>query len=155
MEAGLRSSEAFVLRRAQILLSSARGKWVPHIAQDLGCNEQTVRNAIHAFNDRGLEALQRRPPVPRTTHPAFDEAGLEGLRELLHQSPRAYGKEATFWTLNLAAEVSHELGLTDRRVSYETIRTALQRLGKSWQRAKRWVQSPDPEYARKKGVGTA
>ena len=155
MEEGLRSSQAFVLRRAQILLASARGKWVPQIAEDLGCNRQTVRNAIHDFDDRGLEALRKRPPVPLRTHPAFAAAGLEGLREMLHQSPRDYGKEASFWTLTLAAEVSHEQGLTDHQVSYETIRSAMRRLGKSWQRAKRWVQSPDPEYARKKADGTA
>ncbi|MHB1296179.1 MAG: helix-turn-helix domain-containing protein [Anaerolineae bacterium] len=154
LEEGLRSSEAFVLRRAQILLGSARGKWVPRIAGDLSCNAQTVRNAIHAFNDRGLESLQRRPPVPHSTHPAFDAEGLERLREVLHQSPRDYGKEASFWTLTLAAEVSYDLGLTDHVVRYETIRTAMKRLGQRWQRAKRWVESPDPGYARKKGVGT-
>ena len=48
-----------------------------------------------------------------------------------------------------------EQGLTAHRVSYEAARTALQRLGRRWQRAKHWVQSPDPEYTRKKGVGTA
>ncbi|MHB0859583.1 MAG: hypothetical protein ACYC5M_18720 [Anaerolineae bacterium] len=74
----------------------------------------------------------------------FDAAGLERLAELLHQSPRAFGKPASFWTLSLAAAVSHEQGLTDRPVSYESVRTALQRLGKSWQRAKRWVESPNP-----------
>jgi transposase len=154
LEEALRSSQAFVLRRAQILLASARGRWVPQITEDLSCSPQTVRNAIHAFNERGLEALQPGSSRPHTTRPAFDAAGLERLAELLHQSPRDYGKEASLWTLALAAEVSHEQGLTDRRVSYEAVRSALQRLGKSWRRAKRWVQSPDPEYARKKGVGT-
>lgn len=155
LEEALRSSQAFVLRRAQILLASARGKWVPEIAEDLGCSPQTARNAIHDFNARGLGVLQPRSSRPHTTHPAFDAMGLERLAELLHQSPRDFGKSASFWTLTLAAEVSYEQGLTDRPISYETVRTALQRLGKSWQRAKRWVQSPDPEYARKKGVGTA
>ncbi len=154
LEDGLRSSQAFVLRRSQILLASARGKWVPHIAEDLGCDPQTVRNAIHAFNSRGLEALQRRPPIPRTTHPAFDAQGLQRLRELLHQSPRDYGQDVSLWTLTRVAEVSYELGLTDHMVSYETIRRALLQLGKSWQRAKRWIESPDPAYARKKGDGT-
>jgi len=41
-----------------------------------------------------------------------------------------------------------EQELTAHRVSYEAVRTALQRLGKRRQRAKHWVQSPDPEYAR-------
>jgi hypothetical protein len=36
----------------------------------------------------------------------------------------------------------------------ETVRATLERLGKSWQRAKGWIESPDPEYARKKGIET-
>ena len=64
LEPGLRSSQAFVLCRPQILLASTRGKWVPHIAEDLGCDPQIVRNAIHAFSSQGLEALQGRSPIP-------------------------------------------------------------------------------------------
>ena len=44
LQAGLRSSDAFVLRRCQILLASARGERVPAIAVQLACNQQTVRN---------------------------------------------------------------------------------------------------------------
>jgi hypothetical protein len=54
------------------------------------------------------------------------------------------------WTLDLAAEVSFEQGLTSERVSDETIRLTLKRLRIGWKRAKRWITSPDPEYARKK-----
>ncbi len=50
VEAGLRSSEAFVLRQCQILLASARGERATAIARQLGCDDQTVREAIHAFN---------------------------------------------------------------------------------------------------------
>jgi hypothetical protein len=55
----------------------------------------------------------------------------------------------------MAAEVSFAQGLTPQRVSREAIRGALQRLGVSWQRAKRWLTSPDPAYARKKKRATA
>ncbi len=151
---GLRSPQAFVLRRALMLLASAQGRWVPQIAAELGCSPQTVRNAIQAFNADGLAALQPRSSRPHTSYPAFDAAGLERLTELLHQSPRDYGREASIWTLNLVAEVSYAQGLTAHRVSDETIRAALHRLGKRWQRARRWVVSPDPQYARKKGGGT-
>jgi hypothetical protein len=54
------------------------------------------------------------------------------------------------WTLDLAAEVAYEQGLTAWRVSGETIRATLARRGVRWQRAKQWITSPDPEYARKK-----
>jgi DNA-binding NarL/FixJ family response regulator len=53
----LRSSHAFVLRRCQILLASARGELAPQIAHHLGCDSQTVRNAIWAFNRVGLACL--------------------------------------------------------------------------------------------------
>jgi ankyrin repeat protein len=57
LQAGLRSPEAFVLRRCQILLASARGEHAPKIAVALGCNRQTVIDAIHDFNQNGLAAL--------------------------------------------------------------------------------------------------
>ncbi len=56
--------------------------------------------------------------------------------------------------LDLAAEVSYEEGLADRRVSGETVWATLARLGVRWERAKRWLTSPDPEYQRKKGGAT-
>jgi hypothetical protein len=52
----------------------------------------------------------------------------------------------------MAAEMSFEEGLIEREVSGETIRATLARLGVRWKLAKRWIESPDPEYARKKGL---
>jgi DNA-binding NarL/FixJ family response regulator len=57
LEAGLRSKETFTLRRSQMLLASSRGEEVPQIATSLGCGRQTVRDAIHDFNARGVDAL--------------------------------------------------------------------------------------------------
>ena len=45
-------------------------------------------------------------------------------------------------------------GLTPERVSGETIRATLARLGVRWRRAKHWITSPDPGYARKKAGAT-
>ena len=152
LEAGLRSSDAFVLRRCQILLASARRERPPRIAENLGCGSQTVRNAIHAFNQRALGALKAGSSRPREVHAAFDESGSEALRQMLHHDPRKYGKPSSLWTLRMAAEVSFEEGITERPVSGETIRATLARLGVRWQRAKRWMESSDPEYERKKGI---
>lgn len=154
LEAGLRSKNAFVLRRCQILLASSRGQSPPKIAGSLRCGSQTARNAIHAFNRRGMEALVVGSSRPKDVHAAFEERGAEALKELLHHSPRKFGKQTSLWTLEDAALVSFEEGLTERRVSGETIRATLARLGVRWKRAKRWITSPDPEYARKKGLGT-
>jgi len=106
LEEGLRSSEAFVLRRCQILLASARGERAPQIAKNLGCGQQTVRDAIHDFNKRGLDALKALSSRPTEVHAAFDEQSARSLRELLHRSPREFGRQSTLWTLKDAAEVS-------------------------------------------------
>ena len=154
LEAGLRSSDAFVLRRCQILLASARGELAPQIAHHLGCDSQTVRNAIKAFHQSGLAALSQGSSRPHTIHAAFPGEKAEQLRALLHQSPRTFDKPTNLWTLELAAEVSFQQGLTQEPVSGETIRATLARLGVRWQRAKEWITSPDPAYARKKGRET-
>jgi transposase len=155
VEADLRSSDAFVLRRCQILLASARGERASAIAQHLGCDDQTVREAIHAFNAVGLDALRPGSRRPHTIRVALDADRAEQLRALLHRSPRTFDKPSSVWTLELAAQVSFEQGLTSERISGETIRATLQRLGVGWKRAKRWLVSPDPAYARKKAHATA
>lgn len=151
---GLRSSDAFVLRRCQVILASARRERPSQIAHSLGCSGQAVRNIIRSFHQRGLDCLTRRSSRPKTIHPAFDEEGAEGLRELLHRSPREFGRPASVWTLELAAELSESEGLTEGGVSGETVRATLERMKVRWQRAKRWLESPDPQYARKKGGAT-
>jgi transposase len=154
LEAGLRSSRAFTLRRAQILLASARGEHTPAIAAALGCSDQTVRDAIHAFDARGVAALAPGSKRPHTLRPAFDAATAARLRDLLHRSPRDFGHPTSLWTLELAAATAHAGGLTAARVTGETIRATLARLDVRWQRAKTWITSPDPAYARKKGRAT-
>ncbi len=156
LEAGLRSQDPYVLRRCQILLASARGERVPRIAELLGCHDQTVRNVLREFERDGLDAcLTRGSSRPHTIHAKVDAVAGEQLRALLHQSPRTFGKPTSVWTMELAAEVSFAEGITAERVSGETIRQAILRLGVRWKRAKRWITSPDPEYARKKGRATA
>lgn len=121
----------------------------------VGCCVQSVRNALRAFETEGLACLGEKSSRPRSTRETFDDDGRRRLRDLLHRSPRDFGKPTSLWTLELAAEVAHAEGLTDRPVSGETIRQALKRLGVGWTRAKTWITSPDPAYARKKGRATA
>ena len=110
LEAGLRSARGFTVRRCPILLSSAAGQHTTAIARTLRCNDQTVRNAIHAFHARGLAALHPTSSRPHRTSATFDADGLERLRALLHQSPRAFGHATSVWTLELAATVSGSRG---------------------------------------------
>jgi hypothetical protein len=155
LEKGLRSPDAFVLRRCQTLLASARGERAPRIAEHLGCDDQTVLDALHAFNASGLTSLQKKSSRAHRTRLVFAPEQAERLRALLHRSPRAFGKPGSLWTLEWAAEVSVAEGIVPTRVSGETIRQPLLRLGIGWERAKHWITSPDPGYTRKKGSVTA
>jgi transposase len=150
LEAARRSSNAFRVRRAQIVLASACGHSAKPIAQLGGCSVQTVRNVIRTFNADGMACLAKRSNRPKRAWPTLDATRCERLRHLLHQSPRRFGKPTGLWTLALAAQVCYEQGLTGRPLSDETIRRAIKRLGANWTRAKHWITSPDPQYARKK-----
>jgi hypothetical protein len=154
LKAGLRSPEAFTVRRCQILLQSADGHRPRAIAAAVGCCVQSVRNAIRAFGAEGPASLHEKSSRPKVTRDTLDDAGRQRLRDLLHRSPRDFGKPTSLWTLGLAAEVAHARGLIGRPVSGETIRRSLLRLGVGWKRAKTWITSPDPAYLRKKGRAT-
>lgn len=154
LRAGLRSPDAFTLRRCQVLLASADGLRPAQIADRLGCATQTVRNAVRAFADAGTGCLREGSHRPKSVRPELDAAACERLRALLHRSPRDFGKPTSLWTLATAAEVAFAEGITARLVSDEAIRQALIRLGVGWKRAKTWITSPDPAYLRKKRRAT-
>ena len=153
LEVGLRSHDAFTVRRCQILLASADGKRPSQIAAPLGCTAGTVRNAIGAFAIEGPACLRRKPSRAKTRQPVLTSTDGERLKALLHQSPRHFGKPQSTWSLKLLAEVACEQKLTPRVLSHEAMRQAVRRLKVGWKRAKRWITSPDPAYARKKSLG--
>src|SRR5437762_11512343 len=94
----LRSSDAFTMRRCQILLASSRGQRPSEIARNLGCASQTIRNAIKAFDTQGLNCLQAKSRRPKTVQPIIDQEKAEQLRAILHQSPRTFVKPTSVWT---------------------------------------------------------
>ena len=155
LQAGLRSSDGFMVRRCHILLASARRDTAPVIATAVGCSLQAVRNVVRAFETRGLAVVAMQSRRPHTAAKLFDAERSRRLKALLHQCPRQFGKARSPWTLALAAEVCVEQWVTAERVSLETIRDALKRLGVGWRRAKTWITSPDPQDALKKTGVTA
>jgi hypothetical protein len=154
LEAGLRSPSALTGRRGQVLLASAEGQPTTAMAGSLRCTDQTVRNIIPAFHQRGLAVLQPRSSRPHTTSTIFAAGACEARRALLQQRPRTFGKPTSRWTRALAVEISCAQGLTPRLVSDDTLRLALRRLGVAWKRAKQWITSPDPADLRKKTGAT-
>lgn len=130
--------------------ASADRERAGQIASRLQCCRQTVRNAIHAFEEKGLKSLMPQSSRPLTVQPLFNEVKKEQLKALLHSNPRSWGKKRSTWTLRLLTEVCFEQGVTQERVSLETCRQALCNSGVSWKRAKNWLSSPDEQYQLKK-----
>jgi DDE superfamily endonuclease len=121
---------------------------------------QELENQVSQQASRSSEQPPARPPAPRRQLPqsrcdgaAAAGAGTspsEWLRELIHQSPRTFGKPRSTWTLRLLAEVCFETGIVDRPVSASTVRRELRRMRVGWKQTKLWAPSPDPLYALKK-----
>ncbi len=155
IEAGLRSQDSFVLRRSQMLLFSSEGLSLDEIAAKVGYNHESVRLVLKKFDAEGIQVLEKGKKGPKVTEKAISPDNAEKLKEVLRRNPREFKKDSSLWTLELLAEVSYEEGLSTRKVSYETIRTTLKELGVNWKRAKRWIVSSDPQYARKKNAKNA
>lgn len=150
LAADRRTADACRVRRAHSVLASAQRLSPKPIGQLVGCSVQPVRHVIHAFNTRGVEGLRKQSTRPKTVEPVLDAATGERLQPILHHSPRLYGTPTGGWTLARAAAVGYEQGVTECRMSAETIRRALQRLTTNGKRATHWSTSPEPHYARKK-----
>src|SRR3989442_12558191 len=88
LEAGRRSSQGFTVRRCQMLLASAQGQSTTSIARLMGWNDQTDRNAIHDFHQRGRASLQPKSSRPQTTYEAFNAMGRKQLCAQLHHYSR-------------------------------------------------------------------
>lgn len=150
----MRGRDIFTLRRAQIILLSARGQGCRAISTQVGFSVSMVRHVIHLFNAKGVACLVQGSRRPKSAAPLLDDEALERLQHLLHQSPRTFGYATSLWSLALLAEAAHSQGITKHLVSDETIRRAFSRLGVGWKRAKEWITSPDPRYGAKKNSVT-
>ena len=154
LEQGRKTADAFTVRRSQVLLASADRMAPADIGRVVGCTAQAVRNAVRAFAAGGLGCLAAKSHARKDPGRVWDRRHDDDLKDLLHRRPREFGKATSLWTLALAAEVCKEKGWTARVLSVEAVRQALKRLGVGWKRAKHWITSPDPDYAKKKSSGT-
>jgi transposase len=125
------------------------------IASKVGYHQESVRQIIKKFDEKGLAVLKQGSRKPLTQTRSISSSNAKKIKELLRRSPREFKKSSSIWTLELLAEVSYEHGLSRRKVSDETIRTTLKELGVNWKRAKHWLSSSDPHYAHKKSAKKA
>lgn len=133
------------LRRAVVVLMSAQGQAVGDIVALLRVDESYVRDVIHAFNERGFDALD--PKWNGGRPPAVDEATRRQVTAMAKADPRSLGLPFTVWSLpKLAAHLAREKICA---ISRETLRRLLRTEQVSWQKTKTWKASTDPEFLSK------
>ena len=149
MEGGLRSADAFRVRRCQIVLASEYGAGVPRIRAKWGAATKACAMSCTRSIPRGAVAcLQRGSSRPHTTRGAWGAKELSGSRPCCLRVPGPSAPPVC------GPGVSGRGGLCPRPYfpagQPRSDPHGLCRLGVSWQRAKHWITSPDPAYARKK-----
>lgn len=129
---GLNSSSAFILRRCQIILSSAEGKNSSQIAQILYCSDQCVRDAINAFNKAGVKCLKEKSHARRGDQKRFNESGVKKLISMAKENPRKFGIKTDIWTLDKLAKACLKNKIVSKSVSPSTVATILKENKVSW-----------------------
>jgi transposase len=129
---GLNSTSAFILRRCQIILSSAEGKNSSHISQILYCSDQCVRDAINAFNKRGIKCLSEKSHARHDNQKKFSKSGIKKLISMAKDNPRTYGIKADSWTLERLAKACLKNKIVSKPVSPSTVANVLKQKKVSW-----------------------
>ncbi len=112
-------------RWATLVLLSAEGRRVPEIARRVDLSEVQVRLRIKEFNDRGENALQRRPS-PGRPRKISETLGGKLVWLIQEKEPRDFGLGQTGWTLDLLVAVAELQGWVSS-ISHEGVRLALQK----------------------------
>jgi hypothetical protein len=88
LEADRRTGDACRVRRAPIVLASARGLSPQPLAPRVGCAVHTVRHVSHALHTRGVEGVAKPAQRPTTANPVLDAPAWDRLQPRRHQAPR-------------------------------------------------------------------
>jgi len=126
-----------------IIMASSSGTPVPAIARLVAADEDTVRDVVHAFNERGLAALDPQWAGGRPRLISDDDIAF--VVSTATTRPGALGRPFTHWSVRkLAAYLSNN---PDRRVrvSRERLRQLLREHRVSFQRTRTWKESHDPD----------
>lgn len=132
------------MRRAIVVLMSAQGQTVQDITSLLQVSDDYVRDVIHAFNERGFDALDPKPSGGRPKK--IGEQLRAWICTIARTSPADWGITA-FSTWSLAKLRDHLLseGIV-AELSRETLRRILHAGGVSWQTTTTWKASTDPDF---------
>jgi transposase len=135
------------VRRATIILASSSGTPVPAIARLVAADEDTVRDVIHAFNQRGLAALDPRWAGGRPRRISDDDVAF--IVATAKTRPEKLGRPFTHWSVR---KLRAYLAWNEQRIvriGRERLRQILHAHQITFQRTRTWKESRDPDKDRK------
>jgi transposase len=148
------------VRRAMIIMASSSGTPVPAIARLVAADEDTVRDVIHAFNAKGLHALDPQWAGGRPRLISDDDIAF--IVTTATTRPKKLALPFTRWSVRklagyLAGTYQHvEPGRGLTRVPARQVRIGRERLRQvladhdiTFQRTRTWKQSTDPDFEAK------
>jgi transposase len=142
---------------AKMVARSWDGRRTRQIAEELGCHPQTVRDHLHAFNERGVGGLGMKPGSGRK--PRLKEPECSAILALVQLPPpgkptyEVTGELAApdpdgepEWTLDTLTAAAQARGI---QVARSQVRRIFRREGVRWRRTRLWARSKDPDFAPK------
>ena len=131
------------VRRALIIMASASGTPVPAIARLAAADEDTVRDVIHLFNQKGLAALDPQWAGGRPRLISDDDVSM--IVTMATTRPRKLGRPFTHWSLRKLAACLADDASQPVRAGRERLRQILHEHEISFQRTRTWKESRDPD----------
>jgi transposase len=129
------------VRRAMIIMASASGTPVSSIARLVAADEDTVRDVVHLFNQKGLAALDPQWAGGRPRLISDDDIDL--IVTAATTRPEKLGLPFTHWSVRKLA--AYLAGSTRPvQIGRERLRQLLHGRGISFQRTRTWKESTDP-----------
>jgi transposase len=129
-------------RRALVVLASVGGNDVAVIARLVQTSPDRVREMIHAFNDKGMKALDPQWAGGRPRRITTSERQL--IVKTAKKRPRSLGQPFTRWSIRKLAKYLRTKKGHKVVVSRERLRQILAECEVTFQATKTWKESPDP-----------
>jgi transposase len=125
------------------IMASASGTPVAAIARLVAADEDTVRDVVHAFNEKGLAALDPRWAGGRPRLISDDDVKVIVAAAITR--PEKLGLPFTCWSLRKLAAYLAAGTTRPVPVERERLRQILHARGISFQRTRTWKESTDPD----------
>lgn len=143
-----RKAEQRLVERARMIRLLAEGRKPTEVAAEVQRSVPMVYRWLHRFNEQGLAGLsdRRRTGRPQT----YSEVERGRLIATARTHPQKLGLAFGHWTLDrLVAYVNEQLSLP---ISRSQLGEVLQAEGLKWYQEKTYfTESPDPQFAEKRG----